>query len=247
MPLSSNTLIHFTKNKEDLKGILSSNFKLYYCKETIILDEIQSTFHVPMVSFCDIPLSEVKDHISKYGNYGIGLTKEWGRRNGLNPVLYIDQKSMLSKNIRNVINYHAGKITENDFNDANEEIKSAIDIVRYIKNYEGILKRVGQRGEKYRFSDEREWRFVPEFSQDFEMLITKKDAPFKKAKIDSEIPEIRLDFEPNDIRYIIINEDEEISEFIKHLRDCKGHKYTQHAVEKLATRIFTAEQIKTDL
>jgi hypothetical protein len=247
MPLSSNTLIHFTENKENLMGILSDNFKLFYCKETIILDEKENTFLVPMVSFCDIPLSEVKDHISKYGNYGIGLTKDWGKRNGLNPVLYVAQKSMVSKNIRKVINHHAKNITGIDLNEANEEIKSALDIIRYMKNYEGTLKRENELRENYRFSDEREWRFVPDFSPDYEMLIPMKDSQLKRDNANFSISNIRLEFEPNDIRYIIINEDSEIPEFIRHLRDSKGHKYSYHDIEMVKTRIFTAEQIKTDL
>ncbi len=228
-------------------GILSDNFKLFYCKETIILDEKENIFHIPMVSFCDIPLSEVKDHISKYGNYGIGLTKDWGKRNGLNPVLYVAQKSMASKNIRKVINYHAKNIMGNDLSEASEEIKSALDIIRYIKNYEGTLKRANEVRENYRFSDEREWRFVPEFSQDYDMLISMNDIQLKRDMADHKIGNIRLEFEPNDIRYIIINEDSEISEFISHLRNSKGRKYSLHDIEILTTRIFTAEQIKTDL
>lgn len=87
MPLSSNSLIHFTKNKSTLCGILENDFKIKYCLETINAKRHQYIGAVPMVSFCDIPLSEVKDHIKKYGAYGIGLSKQWGIKNGLNPVL----------------------------------------------------------------------------------------------------------------------------------------------------------------
>jgi hypothetical protein len=246
MPLSSNTLIHFTKNKNALKGILLNNFKIFYCKETIVLDENENTLRVPMVSFCDIPLSEVKDHISKYGNYGIGLTKDWANRNGMNPVLYVSKKSIISKNILKVLNYHAGKIAGNDLNGASEEIKAAIDILRYMKNYEGVLRRNGKVNKKYRFSDEREWRYVPDFAH-HEMIILDDDYRQKKDVADFNIGKIRLKFEPNDIRYIIINNDAEIKEFIDHLRSSKGGKYTSFDIEKLTTRIFTSEQIKTDL
>lgn len=78
VPLSANTLIHFTRSKENLKKILEENFRIYNCRESVILGGKPSEFYVPMVSFCDLPLSEVKDHISKYGNYGIGMTKAWG-------------------------------------------------------------------------------------------------------------------------------------------------------------------------
>lgn len=89
MGLSSNSIIHFTNSSEALKGILRNNFRITYCKETIQLDKQTVTFHVPMVSFCDIPLFEIKNHIDSYGNYGLGLTKEWAIKNKLNPVIYI--------------------------------------------------------------------------------------------------------------------------------------------------------------
>ena len=88
MSLSANTLIHFTKDKDVLKKILEENFKVFNCRENILLGGIAKSFHIPMVSFCDIPLSQVKEHIEKYGTYGLGMTKEWGVEKGLNPVFY---------------------------------------------------------------------------------------------------------------------------------------------------------------
>eukprot|EP01034_Spumella_vulgaris_P011525 gene11525-14663_t len=43
----------------------------------------------PMVCFCDIPLSRIDEHVGFYGSYGLGLSREWGIRAGLNPVQYI--------------------------------------------------------------------------------------------------------------------------------------------------------------
>lgn len=80
MSLSSNSVIHFTNNKEALVGILQKNFKITYCNEQILLADSVVKIQVPMVSFCDIPLSKIKDHIDKYGNYGIGLTKNWAKK-----------------------------------------------------------------------------------------------------------------------------------------------------------------------
>ncbi|MBC7750941.1 MAG: hypothetical protein H7Z73_04365 [Candidatus Saccharibacteria bacterium] len=79
MALSSNSIIHFTNEKDNLKNILEGNFKIHYCTESIKLTSAKTTiFLSPMVSFCDIPLSEIKHHMESYGSYGIGLTKEMG-------------------------------------------------------------------------------------------------------------------------------------------------------------------------
>jgi hypothetical protein len=89
MALSSNSLFHFTY-KNALLRILKEQFKVKYCFEIIYTHEIPFEFGIPMVSFCDIPLSEVKEHMNKYGSYGIGMNMKWAKNNGLNPVLYID-------------------------------------------------------------------------------------------------------------------------------------------------------------
>jgi len=91
MALSSNSLIHLTKEKQALIGILTENFKIKFCLENLLTQKGNLKYAVPMVSFCDIPMSEIKDHVSKYGSYGIGLTKEWGQSNNLNPVFYVDR------------------------------------------------------------------------------------------------------------------------------------------------------------
>ena len=57
-------------------------------------------FSNPMISFCDIPLSLAKTQIKSYGKYGIGMSKEWGITNKLNPVVYIESQSLLAFDIQ---------------------------------------------------------------------------------------------------------------------------------------------------
>ena len=149
MPLSSNTIIHFTKTSEALKGILQTNFKIKYCQENIKLQE-ELHYAAPMVSFCDIPLSQIKDHIGKYGAYGIGLTKEWAQKNKLNPVLYIQSDSFLSESIDE--SYR--EITTSEpviFSELTNGQKNWLNILRHVKNYEADLSRGGEVIKKYRF------------------------------------------------------------------------------------------------
>lgn len=251
MPLSANTLIHFTRTKEALKKILEENFRVYNCQESVVMGGKPSGFYVPMVSFCDIPLSQVKDHIGKYGSYGIGMTKEWGVRRRLNPVLYVTQTSMLSESYRKAWRHFTNLDVDDgtDLDDWTDEQRSLSDVIRYIKNYEGNLTRKGETIPNYRFSDEREWRYVPAFTEDCEMLMGKEwyeEADNKKAS-DEKLEKFRLEFEPNDIKYIIINNDSEIGEFIDHLRRVKGKSYSLHDIERLTTRILTTDQIMSDM
>ncbi|MFZ2632037.1 MAG: abortive infection system antitoxin AbiGi family protein [Desulfosalsimonadaceae bacterium] len=251
MPLSANTLFHFTKEKDTLKKILEENFRIFNCKETITFGADKTILHIPLVSFCDIPLSEVKDHMLTYGSYGIGMTKDWRMRKGLNPVLYVAQNSNLSISYKIAFNYFTKDPKNNAriLDNLSLEQKALADVLRYIKNYEADHIRENSTTPNYRFSDEREWRYVPPHSEACDMFRSEAwyAKPDNKDASDAKLVALRLNFEPNDIKYIIINDDSEIREFINYLKQVKGEKYTLHDVERLTTRILTAEQIKGDM
>lgn len=246
MPLSSNSILHFTKTSAALKGILQDNFKVKYCLEMIHLSD-ELNYAAPMVSFCDIPLSQIKDHIGKYGAYGVGLTKEWAQKNKLNPVVYIQENSYLAESVdrsyREIL-----AVKDIDWNNLSEEQKHWLNILRHVKNYEGELRRNGAIL-NYRYSDEREWRYTPTYEDCKQMAIDPVgyDTDVKKATVNERIANLRLSFDPNDIKYIIIEKESEISEFVDVLRTSKGNKYSYNDLERLMTRIITSEQIMTDL
>lgn len=245
MALSSNSLIHFTNSKEALIGILTDNFKIKYCLEKILTPTGSMSLAVPMVSFCDIPMSQIKEHIGKYGPYGIGLSQEWGRSKGLNPVLYIDKSSSVGSNYRSALqeSISGKKISEFSDHEAN-----LLDVARYMKNYEADLIRQGNLVKNnYRFADEKEWRYVPT-REETQIFIapgryTQDGIKDKAAEMTSSL---RLHFEPKDIKYVIINDDSEIADFINIMRTAKGKHYSYHDVERLMTRLTTVEQIMAD-
>lgn len=243
MAISSNCVMHFTGDKDSLKGVLKDNFRVKYCKETIILGQNKPiVIQVPMVSFCEIPLAQIKEHIGKYGSYGIGLTREWAIKNKLNPVLYIEQESCIASNLHGAIR-HFIDIEDTD-EQYGENLDKLFDIFRYMKNYQGDLVRKDKTHKNYRFSDEREWRFVPDICKEHEMFLGEKE---DKEKENLVISEVRLKFDPKDIKYIFIKDDSEISEFIRHLDDSKGANFPKREVEILTTRIITTEQIYADI
>ena len=246
-------LFHFCP-KNALFGILKSTFHVSYAKEKIIGKSKKREIGVPMVSFCDLKLSEVSSHMDKYGNYGIGLTKEWANKNGLNPVLYISQHSPFTDGLLSgldKIHAHRRKLEKSgDSEGLTTKYMNIYNTYRYVKNYEASLHRKGHKKiEKYRFADEREWRYVPPLSntslQPFVPLEAIKTEE-KKKKLNESIHHVSLHFEPEDIRYLIVESDDEISELINHLMKVKK-RFGEATLNRLKSRILTSEQIELDI
>ncbi len=211
MALSTNSVFHFTSSLDNLKGILLEKFKIKYC-----LEKVESRKHgninfgVPMVSFCDIPLSQVSGHIDKYGGYGIGLKKSWAKRKGLNPVLYLEKDSPITIDILNVKLAKPRNLIVEEF-------------LKYSKNYEGELKRGEEIINKiYRFYDEREWRYCPEKkdlnSDDSGLILNTEDYQNQKANLNLQVSSLRLNFTFKDISYIFVNDESEIIEIVNYIR-----------------------------
>src|SRR5580704_9789104 len=109
MAVSANTLFHFTSNS-NLKSILSSKgFFVQYSDEhfeNIIPNNKRFSFaYIPMISFCDLTimqLSRDSKHTENFGEYGIGLTKDWGIKNRVSPVIYAHETSQPSSQLYNL-------------------------------------------------------------------------------------------------------------------------------------------------
>lgn len=154
--ISANTLFHFTGSLENLIGILTNEFRPRFCLEdfNVLLgdrphrDDFE--WGVPMVCFCDIPLSQTGFHLSVYGDYGIGMTKSWGRSNGITPVLYAYPGSSLMSKFTSIVQRARDATAKEELN------HDFYELVSFIKPYEGELWREGGKLSNIRFYDERE-------------------------------------------------------------------------------------------
>jgi hypothetical protein len=244
MPISTSTLFHFTKKRTTLEKILKQTFKIFYSVETIKIGEAIHSAAYPMVSFCDIPLSSIKNHLGSYGSYGIGLRKEWGIANRLNPVLYLESSSWLAEHFINSYHHVLNLPSEDDL--TQEAQMGLIDVLRYTKNFEGRLERDGKKAiEKYRFSDEREWRYVPPFEQAMGFARA-MEYKHRKGELNGRNDHLRLQFTADDIKYIVVKKESEVGAILKKITKIKGPIYEAEIVEKVKARVITAEQIFKD-
>lgn len=250
MALYPNILFHFTKIN-GLYAILSSTFKVSYARERILGGNKIKEFAVPMVSFSDLRLSELKDNIGTYGKFGIGLTKEWAINNGLNPVMYASQQSLFTENFINATEDFFKLVMQSDDISGKYETayNNTLNTLRYIKNYKGDLIRPGKKTKKnYVFANEREWRYVPAISQNILgfVPIGQIQTAQQKSKFNQKVKHLRLSFQPDDIQYIIVEKDQDINNLINHLRRVKG-RFSTKTVDRLASRILTYNQIENDV
>lgn len=250
MALYPNILFHFT-NRQSLYAILNSTFKVSYARERILGGTKIKEFAIPMVSFSDLRLSELKDNIGTYGKFGIGLTKEWAIRNGLNPVMYASQNSLFTENFMKGLEDFFKLVTNSDDTSGRYETayNNTINTLRYIKNYKGDLIRPNKKTIKdYVFANEREWRYVPPITDEFLSFVSidKIRTSQQKSEYNKKVSHIRLNFKPDDIKYLIVEKDRDINALIGHLRQVKDG-FSDDIIDRLASRILTYEQIERDV
>lgn len=91
----TSSLFHFTKDPGVLLRILETGLIPNYCREDLSYFDRTVNVGVPMISFCDIPLTRTSMFKARYGDYAIGLSKEWALKNHINPILYVNDERIL--------------------------------------------------------------------------------------------------------------------------------------------------------
>lgn len=246
--ISSDTLFHFVTKREYLIDILENNFKPRYCQE-LLSDAMTDRDPwwdrvIPMKCFCDLTLSSLGPHLKTYGEYGIGMTKDWGKQKGITPVLYVHPDSPLIECVRSSVGAKIHSLL--DGHPVVAKLAGEFQhLVNFSKPYVGSFLRDGAIVPDVRFYDEREWRYVPANYDVFESNDILDDVLMaeENRKIGDSSP---IKFTPDDIRYIVVPSEKDILPMLQDLRNIKSPKYDPLVVAKLQTRIQTADQIRAD-
>lgn len=242
MQPKSNNLFHFTRNIEFLKGILLNGFMPRYSLEDAGPLNIDYLAY-PMVCFCDIPISRISEHTAFYGEYGIGMTKEWGLRNNLAPLIYTPTIGAATRIANFILNY---SIPE-DNTDAelkefrNDLLAHAFKLIPMIKPISGNMIISGKPVEKD-FSQESEWRYVP----DHDSILVLEDFESKKEALNKSMESMKLEFTPADVRYIFVKADFEIPLVFDYIQANLG-KFPLTDIKILISRIVSLETLARDV
>lgn len=260
MALYPEILFHFTK-KSHLHSILKDGcFKTSYSEEDINGCTKSRKFLVPMVSFGDLRISELREHVGSYGDFGIGLKKKWAIDKKLNPVMYVSQNSNVIDGVINgqelLFDLFTKRRDPSNIEFDSKTYNEALNVLRYVKNYyiRELERRCGKTTKDYVFANEREWRYVPPMNSCLPPIIRiKEDFTCEKERRNyreklrndvEKFPRIELLFKPEDIKYLIVKEDLDIDELIAIIKEAKG--YSSDETNRLSRLILTIEQIEND-
>ena len=231
MGLSSNILWHQTNKKGFYDILKSKKLRYSYCQERIIPEFRFKPIAFPMISVSDYPLSEIGNNKWAYGNYCIGFKQSWGIKEGFSPITYcsLGSRGLLQLNLL---------LDDAIKNDIRSRFGVVMYLFAYMKFVQAPLVTKHKRFKNYRFYDEREWRVVPYITEtdnaEIWPFFNEEDyKQYKKEHDGSSLLEIGIDFECEDINYIIVGEEGDIKE----TRELVGEK----------THIFTKDEIMEDV
>lgn len=236
----SDSLFHFTKNIDFLKSILLNGIYPRYCLEDVAWLGLDEQVAYPMVCFCDIPLSRINEHTDFYGSYGIGLSKSWGLRNGLTPVIYCSNRGFVSDLALFLFNEN-GK--ETDENRKAREV-ACFKLLKLVKPLNGKMVIRGTMIDK-EFYQESEWRYTP-IDKIEETAIFQADFDKEKDAKNLEAEAFKLQFLPSDIKYIFVKEDHDIPPIVDFINNNLG-KYPLNDLKILNSRIVSLATVEADL
>lgn len=250
---SANALFTFMNNFTYLKDILEKKLIFpRYCRENIEYLGLNKLPEIafPMKCFCDIFINKLYEHMNLYGKYGIALSKEWGLRNQIQPVQYINNSSFIINSIQDLYNHIQELHMEDDFiSDKNKDIKYIENILydrlRFIKPIYGDMYRKGKLLKNLNFHDEHEWRYILKVDDDnIYPYITEFNNLLNLSDDLSKNPNYGLKIDSNDIKYIIVKSNTDRKNLIKFIM--KKCSYDEMEKYILISKIIVFNELEVD-
>lgn len=285
--LENDSIAHHT-SKYDVfaKIIKGESFLVQYCAEKIYVNKHKNIhIAVPMVSFADIrptdyvrafwrPKKKGEKRIyGYYGDYAIGISKDWAVRHNVIPILYIpkpkESGEVLAQNnpIIELCNKARKKIPDNW---KGKEMHNIPSIASFCKHYIGYLEKEEEKTHEinrfeYNFHMEQEWRYVsPTIPIRWNFYNNNNDPNIDNEKKEKQErnKEIRETLSFNlweDVTYIVVKSDNSLEKILKLIESKYKEKnrdltLTDEDKKNLYKRyryiqscIVTTEQLKNNL
>lgn len=276
MNISTSSLFHYTPRSENIISILKVGLIPNFCREEFISSHKIYVIGIPMVCFCDIPLTRSQEFRDRYGKYAISFRKEWAIRKGGNPVLYVRNERIFNSLLYYMSSEKAaekslrdrGMTADGRLNSLNILSQQNMDIMKDFINYHNekeanrilfgfaITYNNQRNGHEQTNYFENEWRYVVDESPKACVKWLYGSEEYKqwrgkgtKPKPPESIMEKKLTFSINDITHIIVDNDTEIvslSKEIQLLDVICGKRLTDVDRMLLLTKILSIERLVTD-
>lgn len=251
--IQADTLFTFTSHLEYLIPIITNKMiSPRYCTEDITYLNIPNLKRIafPMKCFCDINLHKLEIHLEWYGYYGLAFSKEWGMKKGIQPIQYINPSSELCKDFSIAFSSALQSDPEKE-TEAEQNMKNfLLHELMYYKPYEGMMKkRTTGIEEKKCFTDECEWRFVPDVTAaQYEQAYYNETILNAGSLMDisnsmSGNRDISLCFEYQDVKYIIVKS---ISDHEKLVTEIDGLDIEKSVKYQLISKIIIWDNSRGD-
>ena len=205
-------------------------------------------------------------HFDFYGEFAIGFSKDWSERKRLQPIHYLNTASAYSNHFEKFLPF---ALTEENLSDV--YVNDVLYRLAYIKPLRGIMQRNFDRGEEkivkvdiYKnFHDECEWRFVPEHTVTEGLDLSNVIANPKIIENDGVMQEMNksleeekyhplwLDFDFDDIRYLIVPDNAHRIDLINVICDIPEDKFSSEVkvdIQKkiLISKILVLDEVRRD-
>lgn len=249
--IQADTLFNFVTDLEYIiRPLKNRMLSPRFCVEDIKYLQIKGLpkVAIPMRCFCDINLHRMGIHLDWYGYYGIAFTKSWGMIHGIQAVQYINTDSELRKDFSSAFR-RALKDDGKGETLLQTKLKNyVLHQLMYMKPYDGrIRNRNTNKTEKKCFTDECEWRYVPDVTKSgYEQVY------HDESVINSDLlrgysdamegdPAISLRFSYDDVKYIIVKTKEDCGKLVERLCDLD-----QKTVQLLLPKVIIWDNSKGD-
>ena len=221
--LSSTTLFHFTSSLDVIRKILLGGIKYGMFAEKLPKGNL--AYFVRGISFCNIPLSMISEHVEWYGKYALGIKRPALRSLGVSPVFYVHSDTKM---------YPSGKTAENDL--------LGNPFLCYLKQHLGYqYHKTKKKYQRKSFYDEKEWRIFagnPTIDH-YTSLINLESLRQKKDLVTPTVPPLHVTLDM--IEYIILDSSSDFDAFDSFLK-------TSFPAERdsFLTKIMYYSQIRKD-
>lgn len=212
-------------------------------------------------------VSQNNTHPDFYGRYGIAFPKNWGEKNNLQPVHYLNINSQYTQDFSHLIQH---RLLPDDLPDICAD--DIISRLLYIKPLRGKMTRRVQclNGENRdivflkNFHDEKEWRYVPSpqalsethkdaiiANPNYIKISTDPATDFNTELTKPIYSKLWLKYDYKDIRYLIVPDFEARENLINTILDLPGSNFTDESdisMQKniLISKILVLNEIRKD-